>query len=73
LISHEDMMKLWEEVKANHKRLDACVGPHDFVEASRAHDYTGPKVKFRCLKCNGVVDNNSHHWYKLGLKHGGRG
>jgi hypothetical protein len=71
MLSREELLKMWEEVKANQKRLEGCVGPHDFVLASTTG--TRHDEKHRCLKCDGVVDWSTCTWYKLGLKHGGRG
>ena len=66
------MLALWEDVKANHRALEACVGPHDFTQMP-AEARRSASPRFKCGKCAGVVDNHAHHWYKLGLKHGGRG
>jgi hypothetical protein len=71
-MDRDDMMKLWAEVQANYKRLEGCVGPHDFVsttpkEVVRTHE------RYACLKCKGEVDSHTHHLYKLRMKHGGRG
>jgi hypothetical protein len=73
MLEHKEMMKIWEDVKANHKRLRECVGPHDFVEASYVVEALGITRKYRCLKCDGIIDAIACDWYKLGLKHGGRG
>lgn len=65
-----DMQKIWEEVKANHKALNECPGPHDFVSMGAAGEFVKPNSKFRCTKCNGTVDHHAYHWYTLGMKHG---
>jgi len=71
-LNKTEMLALWEEVKANGKRLDECYGPHDFVQMT-VEEAQRHSPRFKCGKCKGVVDNHAHVWYKLGLKHGGRG
>lgn len=54
-------------MQANHKALETCVGPHDFV------DQTPEKQigkKWRCKACGGTLDGVERHWYEQGLKHG---
>jgi hypothetical protein len=61
------MSKIWEEVKANHAKLEQCKG-HDF---SRPYKQRGELVTdWMCSKCGGHVDTSHKRWYELGLKHG---
>lgn len=66
---------LWDEVKLNHKRLNECTGPHEFVGDEndvQAVDKNGTKFyrRFICTKCSGKVFSNDKHWYDRGLQHG---
>jgi hypothetical protein len=61
------MNKIWLEVKENNRKLEACVGPHDFI------DTTPDKVtgrKYKCSKCEGSIDSIAFSWYNKGLEHG---
>jgi hypothetical protein len=71
MLTKDELMKMWDEAKANGKRLDECYGPHDFI--ADGHAERPSAQRYVCLKCKGTVDWSPHHWYKLGLKHGGRG
>jgi len=67
-VDKETAQQIWKDVKANHKRLDNCKGPHDFrpVPAegkSLVRDYV-------CSRCNGKVDAIHKLWYERGLEHG---
>lgn len=67
-LTKSDYQAIWEEVKANHAALDACVGPHDF---SIEHERMGTLVrKYRCTKCGGTIDSIDRTWYLSGLAHG---
>ena len=58
---------IWDEVRANQARLDACAGPHDF----RPED-PPPKIDMRryvCAKCGGDVTSVNKLWYDRGLEH----
>jgi len=59
-------LRLWEQVKANRERLDACAGPHEFA------DITGRQIlnRYGCTKCGGQVDHIARAWYERGLAHG---
>ena len=65
-ISRESVLSLWEEVKANHGRLNSCA----------RHDFPDPipgelSARYECRNCRGWVDGSAVHWYRLGLQHGG--
>jgi hypothetical protein len=62
-IPQSEIKTIFAEVQANHKRLESCVGPHDFIKDGK---------KFVCLKCNGSIDFVAHSWYQKGLSHGKR-
>jgi len=64
-LTHEDARKVLDNVKVNIKRLDDCVGPHDF----QIIDGSVPR-KFRCSKCHGEVSSSAAMWYSKGLEHG---
>lgn len=63
-----DGKKIWEEVCANAKKLDECVGPHDFSKPDPA-DSKLPRRYF-CTKCGGWLAAVEVIWYKKGLEHG---
>lgn len=56
------------EVKANHARLAACVGPHGFQPISK--DFM---ARFECIRCHGTVSADQGRWYQRGLAHGRNG
>lgn len=56
---------IWEEVKANQKKLSDCPGSHEFVEEGK-----GVRHMYRCSKCGGTIDSVNYFWYLEGLKHG---
>lgn len=60
-----DMLK---EVQINHARLDMCEGPHAFYPIPNSED----KLirKYKCIKCEGIVDFTQYNWYLKGLAHG---
>jgi len=62
--------RLWEQAQANGRKLDACAGPHEFVDLT-------PERKlgksYRCAKCGGEADGSAVHWYRRGLRHAGAG
>lgn len=62
-----EVKKIWEQVKANLKRLDECVGPHDFQRLALE---TKLMFRFRCTKCGGEIEGDNRSWYERGLKHG---
>lgn len=64
--SREALLGIWEEVKANTARLNACPR-HDFV----AEQPGRLGSKWRCSACSGTVDGSAAHWYRQGLTHGG--
>lgn len=64
-IRRGDMLEIWEEVKANHLRLDGC-RRHDFrPEVSGA----GAAIRYRCQACDGVINASAQLWYQRGLAH----
>ena len=68
------MQAMWNEVKANHKRLNECQGPHDFVGVESELRYTlkdgSVYGRYVCKKCNGKVFPNDKIWYERGIEHG---
>lgn len=73
-IPRTESLAIWEAVKANHARLDACAGPHDFSIPQRVNGVAGePGYNVRewaCTKCGGSTDSIHKHWYEKGLAHG---
>ena len=67
-VDRREMLEIWEEVKANHQRLKACVGPHDFSIDAAPNRPIGKR--WRCSKCGGEVDHIVKTWYEQGLEHG---
>lgn len=66
-LSKSTMQEIWAAVKANHALLDTCKG-HDF---SLPFEKRGQMTtKWKCTKCQGVVDTLAKRWYETGLKHG---
>lgn len=64
------MLARWEEIKENHARRDACVGPHDYsinLPPDRAGNY--PCIH-RCTKCHGTIGSIDRVYYLEGLRHG---
>jgi hypothetical protein len=68
-LSKESMREIFAEVQANHKRLDSCIGPHDFKVISSSNSM---QQKYQCTKCQGILDFVSHSWYVKGLMHGSK-
>lgn len=62
-ISKKEVRAIFEEVKRNHKLLDGCIRPHDFIAFGK-----GPMRNERCTRCNGVVSSSAANYYKQGLK-----
>ena len=61
-IGNKDIDAIWETVKANHKKLEECERPHDFVPHG-----IGPFRKEMCSKCGGVVNAINAMYYRQGL------
>ena len=63
-IPRNEMLSIWEMVKANQAKLNACPR-HDLhaVELGKV----GTKYECRC--CGGQSDASSVHWYEKGLSH----
>jgi hypothetical protein len=67
-ISKPSMLQIWEEVQANHKRLDECEGPHDFSIKKDPDRKIGSD--WICTKCGGRISAPNKTWYERGLAHG---
>jgi hypothetical protein len=67
----ESAKTLWEEVKANHAKLRACKGSHDFVadETDAYHNSAAAKRR-KCTRCGGTMDSINASYYGDGLAHG---
>lgn len=67
-IPRAELQRIWDDVKANNARLDACTGPHEFSDVPPER---GTLVRYKvCAKCGGRLDKVHAHWYERGLKHG---
>ena len=67
-IPRQDMLDIWERVKKNSAALEGCLGRHEFRAVDPTKKFGG---RYRCSKCHGEVDSTAHHWYTIGLTHGG--
>jgi hypothetical protein len=67
-LSRDEMKGILADVRANHKTLDECPGPHEFsaIEPGKFGS------KHRCAKCGGTIGAVETGWYRRGLEHGGR-
>jgi len=64
-IPKSEVMKIWEEVKANQLTLDSCEGPHEFLK-----DTSIRANRYKCTKCGGWASAEGAGWYNKGLQHG---
>ncbi|BCP56251.1 hypothetical protein K32_48680 [Kaistia sp. 32K] len=60
--SLDEIVALWESVKANRAKLDACPW-HEFEQLITAPPGAG---KYRCRHCDGEVDASAYRWHQLG-------
>ncbi len=69
MITREDSRRIWEEVKANHAKLDGCAA-HEFRPVPKYPNKPEHPLKdFQCLRCGGRIDAIAHGWYQRGLEH----
>ena len=64
-LSQEEVKRIWSEVRENQKRLDDCIGPHEFSKLDDKID-----GEFLCSKCGGKIRGHDFSWYQKGLEHG---
>lgn len=73
----QDNQKLFELIQLNHKKLDSCSKPHEFLicldrRTRQPLENPTPQQQFgarwRCSKCGGDVDSVVRLWYNRGLK-----
>lgn len=68
MVKSKDLKDIWEDVKENHRKLDSCPGPHDFVvknpEARRMNQ------RMVCRKCKGEMTVLDANLYLKGVAHG---
>jgi hypothetical protein len=68
-ITREDSKRIWEEVKANFAKLDACPR-HEFQPVPRYPDQPSHPMKdYVCRRCGGKIDAIAHSWYEKGYQH----
>ena len=63
-----DLQLRLERVKANLRTLDACPGPHEFIDDP--NDERSFSRGQRCARCGGEVEFLAALWYRRGLEHG---
>lgn len=61
-----DGYQIFEEVKANHKKLESCQ-KHSFNIDLEPDRRVGKR--WRCSSCGGEVGIMEKSWYEKGLKH----
>lgn len=66
-ISSEEANAIWQQVKENQRKLEACPR-HDFSIDLKPDQSYGKR--FCCSKCGGEVDHITKVWYETGVKHG---
>lgn len=67
-MARPDYKALWEQVKENHRVLDACDG-HDFSRDVTAREIGMQRAigkRWECTRCGGVVDSMAKLWYERG-------
>ena len=69
-LSQDDLKDIWAKVQENHRILDLCVGPHEFL--SITPDPKKLDKKFQCTKCGGVITSSDLFWYNHGVGHGSK-
>lgn len=66
-LSKDEMHKIWQEVKANHAKLNEC-DYHEFVLVPGDNSPILTKRKYVCTHCGGVIDGMAHKWHEQGRK-----
>jgi hypothetical protein len=64
-LRREALLGIWDAVKANHAKLDACPG-HDFGPLQPGN----LSARYECRNCRGWADGSAVSWYQKGLAHG---
>jgi hypothetical protein len=68
-VRKEAIKEIWENVKANHRALEACP-KHDFQPVPKYADKPDHPLKdYKCKRCGGVIDAIAHSWYLKGIAH----
>lgn len=60
--------EMWSRVQENRKRMDACVGPHDFSIDLLPERTFGKR--WRCTLCGAEIDGVDKSYYERGVAHG---
>jgi hypothetical protein len=63
-ISPEEVGRIFDDVKENKRKLDACE-LHDFYATGE-----GVRSDFLCRRCDGRISRRDHMWYQIGIRHG---
>lgn len=69
-MTKEEAKAIFEQVKANHAKLAACKGPHNFQTYGDQNSPLRAFKKKRCELCLGELNELDVIWYERGLKHG---
>lgn len=64
----KDVLEILDQVRANHRKLNACEGPHEFVIDNPEEQLL--RQRYRCTRCGGHIECRLYFWYKRGLEHG---
>lgn len=76
-MSKPEVDSVFQEVKANQRKLESCIRPHDFSicldrRTKQPIDNPTPQqhfgAKWQCSKCDGIVDSIHKINYNQGLK-----
>lgn len=62
-LGRETMASIWEEVKSNHAKLNACQW-HEFEPVLPL----ATKPRYRCKNCGGEIDSSAFHWHEQGRR-----
>lgn len=63
--SREALLGIWDAIKANHAKLDACTG-HDFGPLKPGATL---HTRYECRNCGGWAGGTAVTWYNRGVEH----
>lgn len=67
---NDNLEVFFKDLAENRRRVESCIGPHQFVDTVPAEQARDRMRKFTCKLCGGSCDILSKTWYEQGLKHG---
>lgn len=59
------IVELWESVKENHRKLDACPR-HEFEVVGQKGIVARMQDRYRCKHCGGEIGASEHYWFQKG-------